>query len=179
LPEVPAPPAEQTTVQHFLRPRLTAIAPDAAEAVRYAGGGLFDRAMDGWDVTVITASACDPPPLRILGVRARAAETLLAGWTQGPCLRAVAVRAELYEADPRVRQLVLAAAAADGEVRLWGEARPPDFDDAADVVSHRLSMAARAFKAHALRAAGVTGPAGTAEMFRLGSVRESALAAAI
>ena len=185
MPKVPAESAEQSTVQHFLRPRLTAIAPDTAEAVRYAGGWLFDRVMAGWDVTVITHETSDSRPLRILGVRPRdldtlLAETVLADRVPGPCLRAVAVRIELYEANPRVRQMVLAAAAAGGgEIRLWGEGWPQDFDEASGIASHQLSMAARAFKAEALRAAGVTAPAAAVEEFRLGSARQCALAAAI
>jgi hypothetical protein len=58
-------------VRHSLRPRLTAIAPSAAEAVQYAGGWLFDQVMAGWDVTVITVEDDDPRPLDILGVRAQ------------------------------------------------------------------------------------------------------------
>lgn len=185
MPEILAKPAEPSAVQYSLRPRLTVVAPDAAEAVRQAGGWLFDRTMAGWDVTVITASAGDPRPLRILGARARGLDTLLEVPVPGPCLQAVAVRTDLYQAYPRVRQMVLAAsAAADGEIRLWGEDWPGDFGEAAGVVSHRPSMAARAFKAQALRAAGVAGPAGVPdagapEVFRLGGARRHVSAAAI
>ena len=41
-----------------------------AEAVRFAGGWLFDRVMAGWDVTVIVANRDDDRPLKILGATA-------------------------------------------------------------------------------------------------------------
>ena len=78
-------------MRHSLRPRLSAIAPSAAEAVRYAGGWLFDQVMAGWDVTVVTADDGDPRPLDILGVRARNFDAVFAAPALGPRLRAVAL----------------------------------------------------------------------------------------
>src|SRR5271155_4037881 len=97
----------QPPVRHSLRPRMTAIAPSAAEAVRYAGGWLFDQAMAGWDVTVVTADDGDPRPLDILGVRARTFDAVFAAPLLGPGLQAIALRADLYHDDERVRRLVL------------------------------------------------------------------------
>src|ERR1700734_1067170 len=82
----------QPAVRHSLRPRMTAIAPSAAEAVQYAGGWLFDQAMAGWDVTVVTVDDGDPRPLDILGVRARNVDAVLAAPVLGRCLRAIALR---------------------------------------------------------------------------------------
>jgi hypothetical protein len=166
-------------VRHSLRPRLTAIAPSPAEAVQYAGGWLFDQAMAGWDVTVVTAEAGDPRPLDILGVRARNFDAVFAAPVFGPCLQSIALRTDLYHDDERVRRLVLAAAEAGRvEIRLWGEVWPADFDGSGDRVSHRLSVAARAFKAQALAAADLP-PAPTAEteVFRRGELRRPQLAA--
>jgi hypothetical protein len=148
-------------VRYSLLPRLTVIAPTAAEAVRYAGGWLFDQVLAGWDVTVITADAGDPRPLRILGVRHRRLDVMLAMPEIGPCLEAVAVHTDLYAGDERVRRLVLAAAGTGrAEIRLWGGAWPDDFG-AARPLAYRLSLAAQAFKANALAAAAVkAGPAG-------------------
>jgi len=117
--------------------------------VQSAGGWLFDQVMAGWDVTVVTADQADPRPLHILGVRARDLDSLFATTAVlGPCLQAVAVRSELYDADERVRRLVLTAAeSGNADIRLWGDVWPDDFEGAADSVSHRLSLAARAFKA--------------------------------
>jgi hypothetical protein len=156
---------------------MTAIAPSAAEAVQYAGGWLFDQVMAGWEVTVVTVEAGDPRPLDILGVRARNFDAVFAAPLLRPCLRAIALRADLYD-DERVRRLVLAAAEAGRpEIRLWGDRWPADFDGSGDPVSHRLSLAARAFKAQALAAADLPGaPAAETEVFRRGELRRSRLA---
>ena len=166
-------------MRHSLRPRMTAIAPGAAEAVRYAGGWLFDQVMAGWDVTVITADDGDPRPLDILGVRARNLDAVFAEPALGPRLRAVALRTDLYRDDERVRRLVLAAAETGrAEIRLWGEGWPADFGGSGDPVSHRLSLAARAFKAQALAAADLPGaPTQETEVFRRGELRRPRLAA--
>jgi hypothetical protein len=167
-------------MRHSLRPRMTAIAPSAAEAVQYAGGWLFDQVMAGWDVTVVTADDGDPRPLDILGVRARNFDAAFAAPLLGPCLRAIALRTDLYHDDERVRRLVLAAAECGrAEIRLWGEGWPADFDGSGDPVSHRLSLAARAFKAQALAAADLPGaPTQETEVFRRGELRRPRLAAA-
>src|SRR5579859_5475541 len=67
----------QPAVRHSLRPRLVAIAPTTGEAVRCAGGWLFDQGLAGWDVTVITPELADRRPLRILGVRDHPLESAL------------------------------------------------------------------------------------------------------
>jgi hypothetical protein len=127
----------------------------------------------GWDVTVITAEHCDSRPLRILGVRPRHLDIVFAAPVLGPCLEAVAVRTDLYARDERVRRIVLAAAGLGGaEIRLWGDAWPDDFAADARPLSHRLSLAARAFKEKALAAAAVSAePAADTEVFRRGEVR--------
>jgi hypothetical protein len=155
-------------MRQSLRPRMTAIAPSAAEAVQYAGGWLFDQAMAGWDVTVVTVDDGDPRPLDILGVRARTFDAVFAAPVLGRCLQAIALRADLYHGDERVRRLVLAAAESGrAEIRLWGEVWPADLDGSGDPVSHRLSLAARAFKAQALAAADLRGaPTAETEAFR-------------
>jgi hypothetical protein len=146
-----------------------------------AGGWLFDQVMAGWDVTVVTADMCDERPLRILGVRGCHLDQALSAPVAGPCLEAVALSTDLYVGDDRVRGLVHRAAEAnDADIRAWGEAWPEDFDDSASPVSHELSLAARAFKAHALRAAGIGREASAApghEVFRRGEIRRPALAA--
>jgi hypothetical protein len=148
--------------------------------VRCAGGWLFDQVLAGWDVTVVTAEQGDPRPLDILGVRARDLESVFAMPVLGPCLQAIAVRTDLYDADERVRRFVLTAAeAGSAEIRLWGELWPADFDGSADSVSHRLSLAARAFKAQAMAAASLPGePSADTEVFRRGEIRRAGLVSA-
>ena len=165
-------PVRQPPVRHSLRPRLTAIAPSTAEAVRCAGGWLFDQVMVGWDVTVVAVDMGDTRALEILGVRARELDAICANPILGPCPQSIAVRTDLYDADERVRRLVLAAAEGGGaEIRLWGDGWPEDFDGRAESVSHRLSLAARAFKAQAMAAADLCGePTGDTEVFRRGEL---------
>ena len=144
--------------------------------VQVAGGWLCDQVLAGWDVTVVTADHADQRSLRILGVRGHDLESALAAPVQGACLQAIAVQSELYAADERVRRMVGTVAEAGlTEIRLWGGAWPAGFEDGADLVSHRLSAAARAFKAQALAAAAAAaGPADTEE-FRRAALRRPAL----
>ncbi|MDQ2638801.1 MAG: hypothetical protein M3Y83_18220, partial [Actinomycetota bacterium] len=51
---------------------------------------------------------------------------------------------------------------------LWGERLPAELDSSVDSVQHRLSAAARAFKAKALSAADDPGDVGHTETFRSG-----------
>jgi hypothetical protein len=154
---------------------LAVLAPSVVEVVRSAGGWLFDRAMAGWDVTVITSDHSDSRPLRILGVTVRDLETTLAMPVLGPGLSAIAVRSDLYDCDARVRRMVLTAFDEGlAEIRFWGGLLPEDLDGTADPVRHRLSGAARAFKAQALAAAAAApaDPNEYIEVFRRGGVNQ-------
>jgi hypothetical protein len=148
-----------------MRRRLVVVAPDPVEAVRHAGGWLVDRALAGWDVQVLTGDRADTRPLRILGARPLDLESALASSVRGPRPRAIAVGADLYGSDPRIRRLVRAALD-DGvsDCRFWSDQWTADGDGA---VRHRLSTAARAFKAQALAALAAPADAdGTTETFR-------------
>jgi hypothetical protein len=117
--------------------------------VRFAGGWLFDRVMAGWDVAVHVAEPADTRALQILGARVVDLDQTLAAY--GPFPDALAVDADLYRTDHRVRDLVDAAAGESStDVRLWGDGCPSGMDGS---LCHRLSVAARAFKAQALAAA--------------------------
>jgi hypothetical protein len=145
-----------------MRRRLVVIAPTTLDAVRFAGGWLFDQVISGWDGTVLATDHADPRPLHILGAGAGDLEWALdaPAWGQRP--DAIAVDADLYGSDPRVGRLVRDALAGGvADVRMWGAGggRP---------VQHRLSAAARAFKAQALAAAAAADPAGPTEAFRSG-----------
>jgi len=50
-----------------MRYRLDVVAADVVDVVKFAGGWLFDRAMAGWDVTVLVADHPNDRPLQILG----------------------------------------------------------------------------------------------------------------
>jgi hypothetical protein len=156
-----------------VRYRLDIVAPSIIEVVRCAGGWVFDRVMAGWDVTVLVADNSDDRPLQILGAETADLETALvsglAGLT-GPRPHALAVAADLYERDARVRQGVRnALESGQTEVTLWGDTWPAELDRV-DSVEHRLSVAARAFKAQALAAASApVERIAFTEMFRSGT----------
>jgi hypothetical protein len=153
-----------------LKPRVAAVARDAAEVVRFAGGWLFDQAMAGWDVNVLTLEDGDLQSLRILGAHAHdLAPVLQARGAAGKCLHAIAIPADLYRSDPGVRKIASRALeSAPGELLLWGDDVPADLGPEPGLrrrlrrapmpVQYRLSFAARAFKAQALAAAQLCDP---------------------
>jgi hypothetical protein len=152
-----------------VRYRLDVVATDVADVVRFAGGWLFDRAMAGWDVTVLVADHPDDRPLQILGVQVLDLECALATAGHRPPPQTLAAAADLFDCDSRVRQGVVQALDQGGtEVTLWGQTWPAELDDTVGLVEHRLSAAAQAFKSHALAAAGIS-PAGIGAIERFRS----------
>jgi hypothetical protein len=154
-----------------MRYRLDVVAPTVLNAVRFAGGWIYDRVMAGWDVTVLIATDDDARPLEILGADVRDLETVLASWEERPHPQTVSVAADLFDSDSRVHQHVLNALEQGAtEVTLWGERLPAELDDSVDSVEHHLSAAARAFKTQALEAANESEAAavGHTETFRCG-----------
>jgi hypothetical protein len=143
------------------------VAPGMADVVRFAGGWLFDVVMAGWEALVLTADGVDARPLRILGARPLDLEADLATSVRVPGPNAIAADARLCESDERVRQVVLSAVdSGSAEVRLWGDHWPTDLGDEVGLPrQHQLSVAAQAFKAQAMAAAGVENDH-TAEVFR-------------
>jgi hypothetical protein len=153
-----------------MRYRLDVVAPTVLDAVKFAGGWVYDRVMAGWDVTVLVGADEDVRPLEILGAAVRDLETVLASWEDRPPSQTVAVAADVFGSDTRVHHHVLNALEQGAtEVTLWGERLPAELDESVDYVQHRLSAAARAFKGQALAAANDPQPAvGPTETFRCG-----------
>ena len=150
-----------------MRYRLDVVSPSVADAVRFAGGWLFDRVMAGWDVTVLVADPRDDRPLQVLGTRALDLESALRSVGSRPVPQSLAVAADLFGSDSRVHDGVLDALDHGGtEVTLWGQAESAELDRSVDAVHHRLSGAARVFKAQALAAAATPAPVGPIETFR-------------
>jgi hypothetical protein len=121
--------------------------------VQSAGGWLYDRVMAGWEVTALLPDGCDTRPLRVLGVQALDPE---ARARTGSTSQSLAVSAEAFTADARVRDKVLESL--DGrltEVALWGDGWPLGVNRAMTRAQHVLSAAARRFKGYALAAAGI------------------------
>lgn len=156
-----------------MRYRLDVVAADVVDVVRFAGGWLFDRAMAGWDVTVLLIDLSRVPDrraLQILGARVLDLGDALASVGVRPKPQALAVAADLFDCDARVRQGVLQALDHGvTEVTLWGETWPAELDGSVGLVQHRLSTAAQIFKAQALAAAAVShGSIAGVETFRGG-----------
>ncbi|OJZ70327.1 hypothetical protein BRW65_20385 [Mycobacterium paraffinicum] len=142
-----------------LRYRLDVVAASALDVVQSAGGWLYDRAMAGWQVTVLLPDGSDARSLRILGVQALDVEEYFATVGPGATRESLAVSAEAFAADARVRDQVLESL--DDrmtEVALWGQAPagwPLRVDRGVARAQYALSAAARRFKGHALAAAGI------------------------
>jgi hypothetical protein len=144
-----------------LRYRLDVVAVSAIDVAQAAGGWLYDRVMAGWQVTALLPHGCDTRPLQILGVRALDLEMELASGfaVTGPMRQSLAVSAEAFIADDRVRERVREALDHRlTEVALWGDGWPLRVNRGMTRVQHVLSAAARAFKIQALMAAGVPWP---------------------
>jgi hypothetical protein len=147
--------------------QLDVTACDVADVVRHAGGWLYDRATAGWDVAVTVTGDCDLTPLRILGVRTERPEPEDDDGTAPPRALALAASADALVAAAGLRDDVLRTLKRGvAEVTVWGECGVDGLDRSVEAVEHVLSAAARAFKTHALRAAGVDEPAGPVETFR-------------
>ncbi|BBX23907.1 hypothetical protein MTER_33180 [Mycolicibacter terrae] len=141
-----------------MRYRFDVVGRSVLDVVTAAGGWLYDRATAGWDVTVMILDALDDTdtrPLQILGARVLDLASVLKQWEHWPHPQTIAVCAEMFDGHAQVRQGVLDALEhSSTEVTLWG-AVPAELRRDVDARQHRLSAAARAFKAQALRAAGV------------------------
>jgi hypothetical protein len=156
---------DESMAELSLKSRVAVIGRDAAEVVRFSGGWMFDQALAGWDVNVLTLDDGNVRPLRILGANPHDLAPLLApGVAVGQCLHAVVVPADLYHAEEGVRRIARnAMEAGSAELLLWDDDQSPVLGLPGPVsaghgpvpVRHRLSLAARAFKAQALAAARV------------------------
>jgi hypothetical protein len=85
---------------------------------------------------------------------------------------ALAVSADLLRTDARVRaDLLKVLERGLTEVTVWGDSSQADLGRQVDPVEHRLSAAARAFKAHAMAgmAASEGAPGRTESLFRIGT----------
>jgi hypothetical protein len=161
------------TAGRLLRYQLNVVGSTTQDVVESAGGWLCDRARAGWDVNVLVADGGDPRPLTILGATAIDLEdgflSVVRSASHGGAL---AVSTDLLGADTRVRdEVVRVLKRGLTEVTVWGTQWPAELGRQADSIQHRVSSAARAFKAHALVAADVSTDAvtPTEALFRIGT----------
>jgi hypothetical protein len=135
------------------RYQLTVLAASTAELVGSAGGWMCDKARAGWDVRVVLTDDHDMRPLAILGASPLAGTELADVMKMASLGGALAVSVRVL-ADDRIRAGVLGILKRGlTQVTVCGQDWPPEFNRKADPVEHKLSSAARAFKAHALGAA--------------------------
>jgi hypothetical protein len=157
----------------ILRYQLNVVALTMEDVVRSAGGWLYDSTRAGWDVNVVVANGGDPRPMTILGATALDLdESFLSMVQRASRGEALAVSADLLDADARVRDEVLRVLKRGlAEVTVWGTRWPAELGRQADSVQHRVSAAARAFKSHALVAADLStdSVSPTETFFRIGT----------
>jgi hypothetical protein len=147
--------------------RLDVVASSPADVVGSIGGWLYDRVRAGWDVNVLLPQPCDSRPLQILGVQV--ADLDPQNLSAGPesAARGLAVSADMFASDARIQREVLTALDRwMTEVTLWHDDWPLTVGRRTATVQHVLSGAARAFKRHALAAAGIPGSVGPTETLR-------------
>ncbi|BBY76098.1 hypothetical protein MPRF_29970 [Mycolicibacterium parafortuitum] len=125
---------------------LDVITDDVGEAIRYAGGLMFDCCRAGWQVVVTTDDVAHTEALAILGVRAQSPGSSESAAPRRGDFRAVVSR---FDHAPTTSPQT-------EDTRLhWADDHPEDSDAAIEPVRYRLSAAARAFKARALIRAGL------------------------
>jgi hypothetical protein len=161
-----------------LRHEMTVVAASVADVVGSTGGWLYDRRMAGWQVNVLVADRVGERALRILGADVLDLSADLEAISDDPDRAAtLAVAADVYATDGRVRRFVSTSDRRRAEVALWGDTG--SFGENVSAVSYRLSAAAKAFKAQALLAAGVANGSVAAEepLFRCGVTALAPMAA--
>lgn len=161
-----AQPPGQMDRDHAAPYKLVVLAPGTTDAVSAAGGIIVDALRIGWRVEAYLETESDARALQILGLDGHVLPARFdfeAHWPD-----AVIFAASMYDRHRGVRRFLTDAARRHGaNVAAWGGSWSAAPGSAADI-NHRLSSAARAFKHHAMKAAGAAGPAGPVETFHGG-----------
>jgi hypothetical protein len=143
-----------------IRYRVWVVARDIGELIDLAGGWICDRILAGWDVCVAVSEPGDLRPLQILGITTFLTDQRFGSMNADGGTASIAITPGIFENNDHIRGEVLHALDRGAiEVTFWGASMPSDLHDQLDRRQHRLSGAARAFKAHALAAAAVSGAA--------------------
>ncbi|MCZ8377336.1 hypothetical protein O6P37_00525 [Mycobacterium sp. CPCC 205372] len=130
---------------------LDVLAIDATEAVRAAGGLIYDRVREGWAVRVFTLDGSDGRPLRILGAQGSEYEDITA-LALSPRRTALALSSAVVSRDDEIYMNTLKRLRRGrAEVILWGDP-PSEMKHHLIAIEHRLTSAAAAFKASAREA---------------------------
>lgn len=142
--------------------RIDVITDSVSEAVRHAGGLMFDRSRAGWDVVVLTDDRENSRALAILGARTQFPGQVDDRWHE----RERDIRTVVAAiGGPGAKGASVGGLRPEPELLLWG----PHVDDeparALRPVRHRLGAAALSFKTHALHAIGVVATVEECECF--------------
>lgn len=166
--ELAAPEGGQRRDDPVLNYRLDVLAMDTADVVCPIGGWLYDRTAAGWDVNLLLPQHTDIRPLQILGVRVVFLASDVAHPASALAAHGLVVSREVFACDARVREVVLTALGRrTTEVMLIGDGWPLAVGQRTTAVRHELSAAARAFKGHALTAAGLPSTVKPIETLRI------------
>lgn len=145
--------------------RLDVATTSVADAVRHAGGLMFDRGRAGWRVAVVTDDATYSQALTILGTHTRSPGQL----EDRPHGQGRVVRTRVLPIDEltATRQGTAedSGVAPWAQLLFWGERVTRESTGRLYAVRHDLSPAARTFKAHALRCAGLDTHVESSEQF--------------
>ncbi|WP_280424022.1 hypothetical protein [Nocardia carnea] len=146
---MPAPHAIARAQEHVLKYRLVVVSRTVRAAAGLAGGWLFDRAMSGWDVTVLAEDVADPLPARVLGAFVVPWDSVPAS-ADGPDPQAVAIIGNPQDFDERMRRWVTDYSHRGQETTLWGEDARLGPHLHTEPAKFRPSRTALLFKSHAL-----------------------------
>ncbi|VEG47039.1 Uncharacterised protein [Mycolicibacterium flavescens] len=136
--------------------RLDVVSATVADAVRHAGGLMFDRVRAGWRVVVVTNDSADSTALTILGTHTQSpGEPEEIPAKSGRVVRTRIMPADSLFVDRRPAGVPLNRAEPGSQLLFWGPRVNCEPAGPVYPVRHELSPAARRFKAHALHAAGL------------------------
>lgn len=139
-----------------LRYRLAVLAQDVRDVVRHAGGWLFDLSKAGWDVTVLLLGQGETRPIRILGLNVIELNRSGLENDRHPYPQMLAVAPDLLAQDPHVnRRIIRMVRTGLTDVVLYGVSQL-DESRGDDVLLHKLTRAARVFKARSLAVDGAS-----------------------
>lgn len=159
--------------------RIAVVGRSPVEVVRQIGGWIFDRAAQGYHVTVITEDVADASVMRILGAHSVSlAEADTAG--EDPQPDVVMVSTGLCRERRTVRSAIGAMIRGKAtRVLLFGDDVTSDTNPTVRIVDYPLSIATTAFKTQALHSLSVPAQCGGFEVFaRAGDAAARVLLAA-
>lgn len=155
----------QADRDHAAPYKLVVLAPGTTDVVSAASGLIVDALRTGWRVEAYLENGSDTRALQILGVDGHVLPVRFDFEPHWPDV--VVFAASMYERHRGVRRLIADTRRRGADVAAWGgswSAAPVSATD----IEHCLSAAARAFKHHAMKAVGTTGPSGAVEAFHGG-----------